>query len=959
MHVKHWHRRFASGRKTSTLVPPALLRSALAACLLCGSAVLADPPPATPLVTGKRITLPPLGVQQNVGSLPMNLLLSPDGRYAVSSDMGLRQSLWSIRTSDGVGVSHVDFPNNPGPNATTNGLYYGLAFAPDGTLYAAQGNNDTILILKISSGGALTTIGQITTKKGDFPSGLALDGRGYLYVANNDPSTFAVPSSVAIYNLVTKTEVGRFSFNSNGTPNFPYAVQVLNDGSKLYVASQRDGAVYVLGTQDPTAPTLLKTLSTGSHPDSLLLNKKQDRLYVANAHSDTVSLVYTQTDYIATSALLRPRRLGGAPGATPTGLALSPDEKRLFVTLGDLNAVAVLNTNNFDVLGYIPTGWYPSTPAVSGDGAKLLVANAKGVTPRNPDVGYQLGHFETDPKYIQNIIEGTVQTISLPNELNRERLGRFTEQVLDNNKPTRREGDDIEHEGDDGEKVRRDHRLDKLGLAAGPNARIKHVIFIIKENRTYDQVLGDVPQGNGDPSLVLFGSNVTPNQHAIAQRFLLLDNFFDCGEVSGDGWPWSTQGLANEYVIKDLPYNYSDRGRNYDFEGQNNGYLCGGFPSHDPDGKLLSDLFPNGLPPITDVAQSPGGHIWDLAKSAGLSYRDYGMFYSFGVTQFRTPPATPLTVLPDNYPCAAGLLPPDHDLKGVSDFDYRRYDNDYPDSDAPQKYGAVYARTTYGKHNAPSRFSEWNNEFQQMLAKDPTGGAVPNLMLVRFNHDHTQSAAPGKFSPRAEVADNDYAVGQLVEAISKSPIWSSTAIFAIEDDAQDGQDHVDAHRSTCYVISPYIPAGSIDHTFYNTDSVLKTIEMLLGLPPMTQYDAAANPILDFGSNATNNAPFGSILPAQNIITEKNPTLLTLHTSDPVMDLLRRSARMDFDHPDSAPSQEVNEIIWKLTKGVNTPVPKPVHASAFSLVAKPSALRGKIGEAAPGTNRQNAAHDDDD
>jgi hypothetical protein len=439
------------------------------------------------------------------------------------------------------------------------------------------------------------------------------------------------------------------------------------------------------------------------------------------------------------------------------------------------------------------------------------------------------------------------------------------------------------------------------------------VIYIVKENRTYDQVLGDIPQGNGDPSLVLFGQNVTPSLHALAQRFVLLDNFFDAGEASGDGWPWSTQSMANEYVIKNLPYNYSGRGRNYDFEGQDNGYPAGGFPPNDPYGHQNSQQFPNGLPAIPDVAEGPGHHIWDAVQAAGLSYRNYGFYYTFGVSG----------VIPDNYPAAAGLLPAGHDLGGVSDFDYRRYDNQFPDSEGPPGYGCLYNTAAYGHYNMPSRFSEWKREFQQMLTQDPSGNSVPAFMTVRFNHDHTEGYRSGNFTPQAEVSDNDYSVGQLVDTISKSPVWQHTAIFVIEDDAQDGPDHVDAHRSTAYVISPYIRQGYVDHTFYNTDSILKTIELLLGVKPLTQYDAIATPILAFDSQPSNGAAFNAIKASQDVMCQK-VSRLVLAKGNPMRKWAIESAKMNFDVPDSAPSAKLNEVLWKSVKGPNSKMPKIQH-----------------------------------
>ncbi len=894
-----------------------------------------------PLVTGRSIQQPPLGVQQNVGSLPMNMIRSADGRFALVTDMGFRQSLWSVRTADGVGVAHVDFSNHP-PNRSTNGLYYGLAITPGGTLYAAQGGNDSIAVLQLASDGGLTQTGSFPTRKGDFPAGLALDNRGLLYVTNNDPGTFTKPGSMAIYQASTGAELGRYAFAGSGfgTPNFPLAVAALPNGAKTYVASQRDGAVYVLNTVNPAAPTLLGTIPTGAHPDYEVLSKDGSRLYVANAQSDTVSVIDTGTDRVMDTILIRPSEARGPVTASPTGLALSPSGDTLYVALGDFNAVAVVRLRNDRVEGYVPVGWYPTAVVVSGDNRNLLVANAKGTQTRNPNPGYI-----QDPtnQYILNIIEGNVQTLPLPDEA---ALRAGTRTVLANN-GVGPDGDEHEGAGDeqgangagDGADEQRPGRarsgrarsgrdLSEGGAFGLPVGKIRHVIYIVKENRTYDQVLGDLPQGNGDTSLVQFGKEVTPNQHAIASRFVLLDNFYDCGEASGDGWPWSTQALANEYVIKNLPYNYSGRGRNYDFEGQNNGYPTGGFPATDPDGKPLSPVFPAGAPPIPDVAEGPGGHLWDVVQQAGRSYRNYGFYYTFGVPG----------VIPDNYPATAGIQPPGHDLAGRSDWDFRRYDNDYPDSEGPLRAYrltgnplCLYARTAYGKYQMPSRFSEWQREFRQMLKKDPAGGAVPDLMTVRVHHDHTQGLTPGKHTPRSEVADNDFAVGQLVEEVSKSSIWSSTAIFVIEDDAQDGADHVDAHRSVCYVASPWIRAGSVDHTFYNTTSVLRTIELLLGVGPMTGYDAGATPIQDWDRSPSNGSAFSAQLPDPGIVCEVTRAWLHAIRSPGLRKLAAESARMDFSRPDRAPSRRLNEIIWKSVKGVDSRMPAPRHALASALL----------------------------
>ncbi len=413
--------------------------------------------------------------------------------------------------------------------------------------------------------------------------------------------------------------------------------------------------------------------------------------------------------------------------------------------------------------------------------------------------------------------------------------------------------------------------LTSIGLSSG---KIKHVIYVIKENRTYDQILGDLPQGNGDPSLVLFGHDITPNQHALAERFVLLDNLYACGEVSGDGWDWSTQGMADAYVIRNIPYNYSHRGRKYDEEGQNNGYPTAGAKAKDDDGKPLwkDPAYKSDAAPIPDVANT-NKNIWDAARDAKISMRNYGFFLTNSEGLVGSPGG------PDNTPASMGLLPGGHDLAGVTDLDFRRFDLDYPDSDAPSLYfkqsadqdDCLFAKTAYGHAKSPSRFAEWNSEFQMMLAKDPSGSAVPTFTMIRMGTDHTVAAKAGKHAPQSYVADNDYAVGQVVEAVSKSSIWKDTAIFIIEDDAQSGIDHVDAHRTTGFVISPWIKAHSVDHHFYNTDSFLKTIELLLNLKPLSQYDAVADPITGLGHHTQRTPkPFTAHPAAKGIDRETKP-----------------------------------------------------------------------------------------
>jgi hypothetical protein len=539
----------------------------------------------------------------------------------------------------------------------------------------------------------------------------------------------------------------------------------------------------------------------------------------------------------------------------------------------------------------------------SGDGKRLLVANAKGtrVQTPNPAPATRPGRHQSP----LNILEGNVISIEVPTK---SELAGQTKRVMELDRLTPRY-------------MKAENPLKDIGLQAG---KITHVIYIVKENRSYDQVLGDMPQGNGDPSRTLFGKNITPNQHAIADRFVLLDNFYDCGEVSGDGWTWTTQAHANEYTIRNVPYSYSSRGRTYDYEGQVAQYPTGGFPAVGPDGKPMSEdpKLKDGAKAVPDVAEAPGGHIWDNVRKHGLSYRNYGFFLSDIIREGKT------VVIPDNYPNVVGLQPGGHDLDGVSDVDFRRFDLNYPDSEAPlilskQTNDQKFMRPMkgFGKYQAPSRFSEWKREFDQMLAKSPDGSAVPQFMTVRFCTDHTMGTNPNHHSPKSMVTDNDYAVGQLVETISKSPIWRSTAIFIVEDDAQDGPDHIDTHRSTCYVISPWIKAHSVDHHFHNTVSLIRTMELLMGLPPMCQYDATAEPILDWDTRASNEEPFAAILPDPKVLGEINGASSPRSPVSPEQrGMMEESGKMDFAHADAAPADRLNEIIWKSVKGEGSVMP---------------------------------------
>lgn len=856
-----------------------LLRVRRAACCLASAVVFAgaftfsvnaDTPLGSdlPLVTGKRIT--PAGKQTEVGSIPIAMTTAGQGSYVLVESMGERAYVSVLSALDGHLVSRVGFNRaKEGQKNTREGLYYGLAVGParpDGSclVFASRGSDSLVSVLTLAADGVISNTRSDLPAPCAMASGLALDAQGLtLYVADNSASPDAhLRGAVKSISLD-----GASASQSFPVAGYPYALAAVTRGAqagrKLYVSCEQ-GGVYDI---DPSAGAVREPIRTGDHPLALLLNRRQTELFVTNANDDTVSVVDTSNDQILRTILLRPAWVRGLPGATPHALALSPDETTLYAALADFNAVAVIDVASGVVRGYIPAGWYPTALSVSGDGARLFVANAKGVAVRTPnDKPTPYEPNSKRAKFIQLLLEGTVSTIDL--KAAEANLPSLTDRVLANNM------------------IARGARLG-AGLSNG-NPGIKHVIYIVKENRTYDQVFGDIETGNGDPSLALFGRNVTPNQHALAQRFVLLDNFYCCGEVSGDGWVWSTAGMANPYVERNVPYGYTQHKHPYDYEGLNNGVA--------PD-----------IAGVEDVSEGGGGYLWDDALRHRLAVRNYGFFSD----DHETPRVDPDkgSIGPRNDPNRKSLV-------AVSDTNFRQTDLNYTDSDAWVKWSlppSPKQMTAYGAAAAPCRFTEWKREFDRYVA----GGDLPQISFVRLPCDHTCGTTPGSYAPAAMVADNDYAVGELVDAVSRSPYWISTAIFVVEDDAQNGSDHVDAHRSNALVISPYIAKGLRDSRFYNTDSILRTIEALLGLDPMCQYDAIAPPIDVFGTAAGNAAPFDAVLPDRAIVSQVN-----LPTAYRAQDSIR------FFNPhqvDSGPADQMNDIIWRAVKGVKSRMPAPHHA----------------------------------
>ncbi len=799
-----------------------------------------SPAPQT-LVVGKVIQ--PLGNQQDVGSFPDNLAMSPDGAFLFATDSGFRQQISVLDAFSGKLVGKVGDAKTP--------LYYGLACATiDGTtmLYASGGSADKVYAYRVGADGSLEAADSFDDpasvdpeKVGRFPAGICLtpDGSKLLVVENESTPSNGFHGALAVFDTKTRSLIKRIEL-----PAFPLAV-AYQDG-RAFCTCERDGALAIVDI-DRGHVDLMRT---GDNESALLADARNHRLFVSNSNSDTVSVIDTTRRKLARTLELSSRAFASLRGGTPLGMTETPDGRLLFVAMADMNAVAVVDTQSMKLAGYLPAGWYPTAVQISRDGRRLFVANAKGVQAKNPN-GKPVGALG---RYAPNIIEGDVSTISLAEVM--PRLIELTDEVVaDCSTP-----------------------LGRTDMAAKqfikPN--IGHVIYVIKENRTYDQVLGDMPEGNGDPDLCMFPKDVTPNQHALAARFGLFDNFYACAEVSADGWNWSTAGIANEYTERNVFTNYSGHGRSYDFEGTNNGAPV------DLDGER-------------DVAQPPGGYIWDQCARQGVSYRNYGFFVAFGSDEKR-PNGKPLAV--DNAPDRKALV-------GHTCLDFRRFDLDYPDSDAWLKLGVAPAPKqlkSYGSHGDPSRISAWLREFHGYERR----GDLPKFTMLRLPRNHTAGTTSGMSSPRACVADNDYAVGRLVEAVSHSRYWKDTVICILEDDAQAGYDHVDCHRSPILVVSPYCPAGQHDGNFYNTDSMLRTMELLLGLKPMTQYDALARPIAAFGNASSNDAAYDAILPAKEIIGEVNSS-----SAYRAADSARLISRYQ---EESGPDMELNDILWGSTIG---------------------------------------------
>jgi YVTN family beta-propeller protein len=619
--------------------------------------------------------------------------------------------------------------------------------------------------------------------------------------------------------------------------NRPYDVAIARNGSRLYISDWAGRAVLAV---DPTDLRTVARIATGEHPNQLALHPSDDRLFVSCASSNCVSVIDTRRG-IVTETIMTTLFPKAPEGSTPDALAVSPDGETLYVANADNNCVVVVDIeeeNESQVKGMIPTGWYPTALAVTPDGKHLLVGVGKGnQTKANPIPADLTKNLPANEQrrlpfpYIGTTLSGALSIIAMPDD---EQLALYTERVYKNcpysDKLLTGAPSDLKT---------------AIPTKVGDPSPIKHIIYIIKENRTYDQVFGDIAGSNADPSLVMFGEAVTPNHHKLAKEFVLLDNLYCNGQVSRDGHPWSTMAYNTDYVARDWTLTYSGR------EGVED----------DDEGNL---------------SNAPSGYIWDSCARAGLTYRSYGE-YGRRVSQ------------PDGSVRVEGAVP---GLTG----------HVCPDYGVPKAPGQRSRDT--------DNVETFLKEFHQFEKQ----GNLPSFIVMSLGEDHTSGTNPGAFTPQACVASNDLALGRLVEAVSHSKYWSEMAIFVIEDDAQNGPDHVDAHRTIGLVVSPYTKRKTLDNTQYTTVSMLRTIELILGLAPLSQYDAAANPMYASFTDKADTTGY-THLPAQIDLDAKN-TALSYGA--------QRSSNMDFSEYDRVNDFELNEILWYAIKGENAPLPPAVR-----------------------------------
>ena len=763
------------------------------------------------------------------GDLTLDATTSPDGKVVIASHSGYQpHGLVVIDSKTQKEIQHIDLKT----------VWLGMTWSPDGHTLFIPGGNATgtkaiarsmapIYEFHYADGRLNETpmtdlVETIDPQKVWWSGSAYLASRHLLYAANR--GTGYGPSNVVVFDTKTRAIVTRIPVDIN-----PSSVVLTVDGKRLFVSNWSSESVSVI---DTASNKVIRTLRVGMNPNDMKISS-DGRLFVACSNDNTVHVIDTKTLQILEriSTTLTPL----APeGSTPDALLIDDKRKLVYVANADNNSIVVIRISNREhssVRGFIPTGWYPSALTLADHGDTLYIGNSKGEEghPDRKGPGSPLASKWYGDETIKTIQKSSIEALPLANI--QKNLPRWTRQVIENTPYN----DSLLSE------ARAPQAPTLIPQGVGVPTEIKHVIYIIKENRTYDQVFGDIKGGNGDPELTIFGEQITPNQHALVNQYVLLDNLYCDGEVSVDGHSWSDSAYATDFNERYWPSNYAGR---------------------------------------SDTARSrayvpSAGHLWDVAERKGLTFRSYGE-YAVRASTGDGSVAAP----------GAGAL-------------------------------AGHVSTRYGGKRDTENVQVFLNEFDEYEKNYDNPDAnkrLPNFTVMSMPEDHTKGTSPGAFTPQAMVANNDYAIGRLVEAVSRSRYWPNTAIFIIEDDAQDGPDHVDARRTVGLVISPYVKRGIVDSTLYSTSSFVRSIELLLGMPPMSQYDAAAMPLYASFGTEGKITPFNAIKPKIDVNAKNTKSSYGAE----------ESSKMDFSDVDRAPMHALNAIIWRSVKGPHAPVPTPVH-----------------------------------
>ena len=902
----------------------------------------------TNLPTSKQLLGEAPGHPQRINGLPISMAISPDKRYVVTVNAGYgtfesqyEQSLAVLDTQDG---TLEDFPDARTPLQARQALYSGLAFSGDGKhVYASMGSlTDPAGNGKDAAGSGIAVYsfheGQIAPERMiklpaeqlapgrktrlpegvdremgvPYPAAIAVieaDNAERLLVADN------LSDLVLLLDAASGAVEKRFDLSeSDAVPStYPIALAVAKDGKSAYVALWNASEIAELDLVSGTVTRKLALLkptndiAPGTHPCAMVFSPDAKTIYVALANRDAVAAVNVGDGRLAIKGFFDTRLPGQSYfGAEPEALAVNTSGSRLYAANAGSDAVAVIYTSRLTIkvartgmvepIGFIPTEWMPMSlafdPLPSGDTLYVAAGKGKGTGPNNfPQRAVDSSAKGTarGNAYVGTLLYGSLATLSEADIEND--LPQWTPIVLDSNRMIASQ--------------------EKIEFAGGGTDRIKHVIYIIKENRTYDQIFGDLAQdgkqvGNGDPKLTMYGQAVTPNLHKLAMQFGVLDNFFDSGEVSGDGHVWSTAAISSDYLEKTWQQNYRGGQRTYDFEG----VVANGYPL---------------LQKIPDVDEPASGYLWGNLAAHGKSYYHFGEFISStfcNQAEVADPKLGPVLKGPacTHKEYAPGEALPAEWGGGTNKWPWAIPVLASNIATKPELVGHFAAEAPDFELSVPDqiRVDIFLRHLKQWVADKQQGNdTMPNFVMLRLPNDHTAGTRPGGPTPKASVADNDLAVGRAVEAISHSPFWDDTAFFILEDDAQNGADHVDAHRSIAVVVSKYAPHGAngaafVDGQFYSTVSVVRTMEKLLGLPPMNNNDAFSSLMTSLFKGPGDQATFTA-----DYSNRDNGLIYTANTKTAVG--AKESMRMDFNHEDRAPVEKLNVILWKDAMG-DVPMP---------------------------------------